>query len=65
MERFHGGFVLTVHRLFYHSTLGPRVIKKREKTSAEFGPARRVAFSLRTASRCAAAAAVLAASGAA
>ena len=37
MQRFRGGLVFKAHRLFYHSTLGLRVIKKEEaeeRTSA-------------------------------
>jgi len=30
-KRFRGGLVFKAHRLFYHSTLGSRVIKKKKK----------------------------------
>ena len=30
--RFRGGLVIKAHRLFYHSTLGSRVIKKKKKS---------------------------------
>jgi hypothetical protein len=30
-ERFRGGPVFKAHRLLYHSTLGPRVIKKKKR----------------------------------
>jgi len=33
VQRFRGGLVFEAHRLWYHSTLGLRVIKKREKNS--------------------------------
>ena len=31
MERFRGGLVFKAHRLLFHSTLGSRVIEKRNK----------------------------------
>ena len=31
MQRFRGGLVFKAHRLFYHSTLGLRVIKKKRR----------------------------------
>jgi len=31
VQRFRGGLVFQAHRLWYHSTLGLRVIKKREE----------------------------------
>jgi len=31
VKRFRGGLVFKAHRLFYHSTLGSRVIKKKKK----------------------------------
>jgi len=31
VKRFRGGLVCKAHRLLYHSTLGPRVIKKKKK----------------------------------
>ena len=31
LKRFRGGLVIKAHRLLYHSTLGLRVIKRREK----------------------------------
>jgi len=31
LQRFRGGLVFKAHRLFYHSTLGLRVIKKKKK----------------------------------
>jgi len=31
MKRFRGGLVCKAHRLVYHSTLGWRVIKKKEE----------------------------------
>ena len=31
MQRFRGGLVIKAHRLLYHSTLGVRVIRKKEK----------------------------------
>ena len=31
MQRFRGGLVFKAHRLLYHTTLGLRVIKKKEK----------------------------------
>jgi hypothetical protein len=31
MERFRGGLVFNTHRVLYHSTLGSRVIKKKEE----------------------------------
>ena len=33
MKRFRRGLVIETHRLLYHSTLGLRVIEKREKGS--------------------------------
>ena len=37
MQRFRGGLVFKAHRLFYHSTLGLRVIKKKEEEPARSG----------------------------
>jgi len=34
VKRFRGGLVLKAHRLLYHSTLGLRVIKKKEDARA-------------------------------
>jgi len=31
VKRFRGGLVFKAHRLFYHSTLGSRVIMKKKK----------------------------------
>ena len=31
LQRFRGGLVVKAHRLLYHSTLGLRVIKKKER----------------------------------
>jgi len=35
--RLRGGFVFKAHRLWYHSTLGLRVIKKKKKPSCGSG----------------------------
>ena len=35
MQRFRGGLVFKAHRRLYHSTLGVRVIKKKEKVPGE------------------------------
>jgi len=35
LKRFRGGLVFKAHRLVYHSTLGLRVIKKKEKRLRE------------------------------
>ena len=32
MKRFRGGLVFKAHRLVYHSTLGSRVIKKKQRS---------------------------------
>ena len=40
VERFWGGLVLKVHRLLYHSTLGSRVITKKERVHRMAGPRR-------------------------
>ena len=34
VKRFRGGLVFKAHRLLYHSTLGVRVIKKKEEDVA-------------------------------
>jgi len=34
-RRFRGGLVFKAHRLFYHSTLGSRVIKKKEEEEVD------------------------------
>jgi len=36
-SRFRGGLVFKAHRLVYHSTLGLRVIKKKEEEDAREG----------------------------
>ena len=36
VQRFRGGLVFKAHRLFYDSTLGLRVIKKREEADREY-----------------------------
>jgi len=36
VQRFRGGLVLKAHRLFYHSTLGLRVIKKKRREGNNF-----------------------------
>ena len=36
MKRFRGGLVFKAHRLEYHSTLGCRVIKKKEDKAPEY-----------------------------
>ena len=41
VKRFRGGLVFTAHRLSYHSTLDPRVIKKK-KLSVYLPAARKV-----------------------
>ena len=38
VERFRGGLVLKAHRLLHHSTLGSRVIMKKEASSAPACP---------------------------
>ena len=35
MKRFRGGLVFKAHRLVYHSTLGRRVIKKKQKEATK------------------------------
>jgi len=37
VERFRAGFVFKTHRLLYHSTLGSKVIKKKEKYNISTG----------------------------
>ena len=44
VKRFRGGLVFKAHRWLYHSTLGSRVIKKKEK-KRQLSPLRRVPFS--------------------
>jgi hypothetical protein len=34
VKRFRGGLVFKAHRLLFHSTLGPRVIKKKKTYGA-------------------------------
>jgi hypothetical protein len=41
-ERFREGLVFKVHRLVYHSTLGPRVIKKKKSSDAKDGKGSKV-----------------------
>jgi len=46
VQRFRGGLVFKAHRLLYHSTLGLRIIKKREEKLG-FEESRRVARAAR------------------
>ena len=38
VKRFRGGLGFKAHRLFYHSTLGSRVIKKKKRREKEGAP---------------------------